>query len=341
MNNEDITLWAPEQDVVVSSRVRLARNYADTPFSPKMDGALAQRTIQRVVKAVEHSPDAGQYQCLLMKDLSQAQRKQLVEHHLVSYDLLKYADWSAALISSGETVSVMVNEEDHLRIQGLLRGLQLERAAELAFRMDDQLCAQDQFAFDPQWGYLTSCPTNTGTGLRASTLLHLPALSAAGQLSQIVQAIAKLGMTVRGLYGEGSDALGCMYQLSNQVTLGRTEEDIIRSLIAATMQIAGHERAVRSQMMAQDERGASDKLMRSVGILKYARVMTAAELMPRMSDLRLAVSLGLVDYPMTGVDNLMTDLQNGSLATRAGTEMDEKALDALRADILRDALKDV
>ena len=341
MNNEDITLRAPEQDVVVSSRVRLARNYADTPFSPKMDAVLAQRTIERVVQAMGQLPEAGEYRCLRMNELSPARRQQLVEHHLISYDLLKYADWSAALISSGETVSIMVNEEDHLRIQGLLRGLQLQRAAELAFRVDDQLCAQGEFAFDPQWGYLTSCPTNTGTGVRASTLLHLPALSAAGQLSQIVQAIAKLGMTVRGLYGEGSDALGCMYQLSNQVTLGRTEEDIIRSLIAATLQITGHERAVREQMMAQDERGTSDKLMRSVGILKYARVMTVGELMPRMSDLRLAVSLGLVDYPMSGVDNLMTDMQPGSLATSAGEEKDEKALDVLRADILREALKDL
>ena len=341
MSNEDITLRAPEQDVVVSSRVRLARNYADTPFSPKMDAVLAQRTIDRVVTAMEQTPEAGEYRCLRMKDLSPARRKQLVEHHLISYDLLKYVDWSAALISSGETVSIMVNEEDHLRIQGLLRGLQLQRAAELAFRVDDQLCAHGEFAFDPQWGYLTSCPTNTGTGVRASTLLHLPALSAAGQLSQIVQAIAKLGMTVRGLYGEGSDALGCMYQLSNQVTLGRTEEDIIRSLIAATLQITGHERAVRVSMMAEDERGTSDKLMRSVGILKYARVMTVGELMPRMSDLRLAVALDLVDYPMSGVDNLMTDLQDGSLATRAGEDKDEKALSVLRADILREALKDL
>ncbi|MGJ4850802.1 ATP--guanido phosphotransferase [Bacillota bacterium Meth-B3] len=328
---------APEQDVVLSSRVRLARNYADIPFFPKMDGERAGLTIERARAAMERKP--GDYEFLRMAELSEDARNRLVERHLVSYDLLKFKQWSAALISSGETTSIMVNEEDHLRIQGLLPGLQLERAAELAFKADDRLSEQGRFAYDAQWGYLTSCPTNVGTGMRASTMLHLPALSATGQIGSIVQAVAKLSMTVRGIYGEGSDAVGCLYQVSNQSTLGRTEDDIIRALIATTLQLAGHERQVREAMNQQDAVAVADKLMRSVGILKTARMMSAAELMPRMSDLRVAASIGLVNFPVNAVDALVWDLQNGSLAVRAGEALSERARDALRADILRDALK--
>ena len=330
---------APEQDVVLSSRVRLARNYADIPFFPKMDDERAGLTIERARAAMERKPD--DYEFLRMAELSEDARNRLVERHLISYDLLKFSHWSAALISNGETVSIMVNEEDHLRIQGLLPGLQLERAAELAFKADDLLCEQGRFAYDAQWGYLTSCPTNAGTGMRASTMLHLPALSATGQIGSVIQAVAKLSMTVRGIYGEGSDAVGCLYQVSNQATLGRTEDDIIRALIAATLQLAGHERQVREAMSQQDAVAVADKLMRSVGILKTARMMSATEFMPRMSDLRVAASIGLVDYPINAVDALVWDMQNGSLAVRAGKTLSERARDALRADILRDVLKDI
>ena len=177
--------------------------------------------------------------------------------------------------------------------------------------------------------------------MRASTMLHLPALSATGQIGSVIQAVAKLSMTVRGIYGEGSDAVGCLYQVSNQATLGRTEDDIIRALIAATLQLAGHERQVREAMSQQDAVAVADKLMRSVGILKTARMMSATEFMPRMSDLRVAASIGLVDYPINAVDALVWDMQNGSLAVRAGKTLSERARDALRADILRDALKDI
>ncbi len=334
-----IDYLAPEQDVVLSSRVRLARNYEDIPFFPKMDGHKAETTIVRARAAMEDQ--AGAFAYHRIAEMTEDERKRLVEHHLISYDLLKFADWSAALISSGETVSIMVNEEDHLRIQGLLPGLQLERAAELAFRADDRLGQQGKYAFDPRWGYLTSCPTNTGTGMRASTMLHLPALSRAGQIGSIVQAVAKLSMTVRGLYGEGSDAVGCLYQVSNQVTLGRSEEDIIRSLVAATLQLAGHERQVRKQMQKQDSAGTADKLMRSVGILKSARVLTATEVMPRMSDLRMAAAIGLIEYPLAEIDRLMKDMQNGSLGVSAGETTSERQKDVLRADQLREALKGV
>ncbi len=330
---------APEQDVVISSRVRLARNYSDVPFAPKLNEELADETIKRASDAIL---DDGQlYRLIRMSELSEDEQNELVEHHLVSYDLLKYKDCSAALISSGKTVSIMVNEEDHLRIQGLLPGMQLERTAELAFEADERLGKAGGYAFDTQWGYLTSCPTNTGTGLRASTMLHLPALSSAGQVSALLQTISKLGLTVRGLYGEGSDAKGNLYQLSNQVTLGRTEEDMIKTLMAATGQIADHERAVREQLRESEPMALLDKLMRSVGIMGHARLMSSAEFMQRYSDLRLLLAMGIVEGSLTGLDQLMMDLQPGSLNVRAGQPLSDAEQNVLRADLLREYIRGI
>lgn len=334
-------LRAPEQDVVMSSRVRLARNYQDIPFAPHMNAEYAQQTIERTSHTVLESSDGQNFRLMRMSELSEDERNRLVEHHLISYDLLKFSDYSAALISSGETVSIMINEEDHLRIQGLLPGMQLERSAELAFKADDTLGTQQNYAFDPQWGYLTSCPTNTGTGMRASAMLHLPALTAAGRISAIVQMVSKLGLTVRGFYGEGSDAMGCLYQLSNQVTLGRTEEDTIKTLSVVTLQIAAQERALREQMHRDDPDALLDKLMRSIALLANARIMGQKEFMQRYSDMRLAASLKLIDASLSEIDHMMMDLQNASLCVRAGHEMNDRQRDKLRADLLRAKLKEI
>lgn len=327
---------APEQDVVLSSRVRLARNYENVPFSPIMDQQGAEETIFRAEQSVKQSADGAHYKLYRMKELTQDARKRLVEHHLISYDLLKYADHSAALISDGETISIMINEEDHLRIQGLLPGLQLLRAAELAYAADDQLSKDGQIAFDPKIGYLTSCPTNTGTGMRASTMIHLPSLSATGQIGAIIQMVSKLGLTVRGLYGEGSDAQGYLYQLSNQVTLGRTEEDMINSLIAVTQQIAGIERSLRDKLSSQESLAVADRLMRSIGIMAYARSLTLAEFMQRYSDLRLAAIIGYTSVSLCELDAMMMDFQPSSLNVRAGGELSEEKQNELRADLTRE-----
>ena len=332
---------APEQDVVVSCRVRLARNYQDLPFSAKQTRECAQEVIDRASAAIEGSQEGSAYQLLRMSELEEDMRRKLVEHYLISYDLLKFWQRSAALISSGETVSVMLNEEDHLRIQGLMPGLQIERAAELAFSADDVLGAKYAFAFDPQWGYLTSCPTNVGTGMRASAMLHLPALSTSGQMGAVLQAVSKLGLTVRGLYGEGSEALGHLYQLSNQVTLGRSEEDVIRSLIAATEQIVGHERAVREHTEKKDMLSLQDTLLRSWGVAQNARLMSAKELMRRYSDIRYAASMGYLHAPLRGLDKLMMDLQPGSLGVYSGKLIGEREGEILRAKLLGEKLREL
>lgn len=331
-------LQAPEQDVVISSRVRLSRNYDDLPFSPKLTREYANEVVARTSDAVFRGSGGQSFSLLRMGELEQDARSRLVEHHLISYDLLKYANRSAAMVSANGTVTVMLNEEDHVRFQGLLPGLQLERAAELALGMDESVGEKYPFAFDTQLGFLTACPANTGTGMRCSVVLHLPALSGGGQMGAVMQAVAKLGLTIRGLYGEGTMARGHLYQLSNQATLGRSEEDVVRSLAAATKQIVGHERAMREAAEKRDMMQLQDTLMRSWGELMYARLMPTKEFMRRYSDIRYAASMGYLHAPLPALDVLMMDVQPGSLGVKAGKLIGDRESEILRAKILREEL---
>ena len=332
-------IMAPEQDVVISSRVRLSRNYEDLPFSPKLTKEYAEEVIERTSDAVFNGINGSAYTLLRMSELEEDARSRLVEHHLISYDLLKFVNRSAAMVSSAGTVTVMLNEEDHVRFQGLLPGLQLERAAEMALKLDETLGERYPFAFDAQWGFLTACPANPGTGMRASVILHLPALTSAGQMGAVMQTIAKLGLTIRGLYGEGSEARGNLYQLSNQATLGRSEEDVIRSHAAATSRIVEHERSMREEAEKKDMLQLQDSLMRSWGELMYARLMTAKEFMRRYSDIRYAASMGYLHAPLPALDVLMMDVQPGSLGVKAGKLISKRESEILRAKVLREELQ--
>ena len=275
---------------------------------------------------------------LRMRDLEEDARNRLVEHHLISYDLLKYSSRSAAMVSSAGTISVMLNEEDHVRFQGLLPGLQLERSAEMALTLDEKVGDDHPYAFDSQWGFLTACPANTGTGMRACVILHLPALAAAGQMGAVMQSVAKLGLNIRGMYGDGAEAQGQLYQMSNVATLGRSEEDVVRSLVAATEEIVGHERAMRENAEKRDMLQLQDALMRSWGEAMEARLMTTKEFMKRYSDIRYAASLGYLHLPVPALDLLMMDLQPGSLGVRAGRLIGEREAEILRAKTLREEL---
>lgn len=331
-------LNAPEQDVALLSRVRLARNYRDMPFQTMMNKDDTAILGKRVEAAVQAGGQRNAFRWEKMAELSEDERRQLLEHFLISNDLLKYSDTAAVMISQGETISIMVGEEDHLRIFGLLPGLQMERVADLAYTADGWLEKGGPYAFDSQFGYLTSCPTNAGTGMRGFILLHLPILCAAGQIGRVVQEIAKLGLTLRGLYSDGNEADGSLYQLSNHASLGRTEEDVIRSLVAAATQIIEIERGAREKVLSQDELAISDRLFRTIGILRHARLMNDREWMQRWSDLRLASILGLVEAPLTDIDRMMMDLQSASLNTRAGKPLSERERDTVRADILREKM---
>jgi protein arginine kinase len=220
-----------EKGVVLSGRIRLARNYADLPFRCAPHFQHQGNCIARATQALKEN-DPDRYRLYLLEKASPEERQALVEEHLISKDLLTDVSSAAALIREDRRVSVMVNEEDHLRIQALVDGLELDAASREAFAAEEMLAKDYPFSFDPQLGYLTSCPTNTGTGLRASLMLHLPLMYQFHMMGTVAQNVAKLGLTLRGIYGEGSEALGNVYQVSNQVTLGRAEQDIIDSVTA-------------------------------------------------------------------------------------------------------------
>ena len=326
---------APEQDVVVSSRVRLARNFADIPFVHRQNDMQAEICIDRVCDAISRGKDGDAYRLYRMNELSDAQKQELSEHRLISNELMGLKEHGAAMISTGRNVSVMINEDDHMRIQGLMPGLQLERSAELAFRVEEEIGSKYQLAFDTQIGYLTSYPTDAGTGMRTSIVVHLPALTAARQVGPVMQAVSKLGLTLRGFYGEGSDARGQMYILTNQATLGRSEDDILKSVAAAADQIVSHERQMREKAEKTDMLALQDRLMRSFGEVMNARIMTAKEMTRRISDIRYAASMGYVHAPISALDELMQDLQNGSLTVYAERAMNDREKDVLRAELLR------
>ena len=334
-------LPAPEQDVVVSSRVRLARNFEDSPFSIKETDEQAEEVIRRVSSAILEGPRGDAYTFYRMNELSDSDRQELNEHRLISNELLSLKSRGAVLISSGRNVSVMMNEDDHLRVQGLMPGLQLERSAELAFAVDDEVGMKYPLAFDAQLGYLTSYPTDVGTGMRLSTVLHLPALTAARQIGPVMQAVGKLGLTVRGFYGEGSEVRGNMYVLSNQQSLGRSEDDMLRSMSAAADQIVGHERQMREQTERADMLLLQDRLMRSLGEVMYARVMSAKEMTRRLSDIRYAASMGYFHAPLRALDELLMDMQTGSLAKYAGRPLSDRERDEMRSDLMKKRLAEI
>lgn len=332
---------APEQDVVVSSRVRLARNFEDIPFALKETDEQAEEVIHRVSSTITEGPRGEAYAFCRMSELADFERQELNEHRLISNELLTMKSRGAVLISSGRNVSVMMNEDDHIRVQGLMPGLQLERSAELAFAVDDEVGQKYPLAFDPQLGYLTSFPTDVGTGMRISAVLHLPALTAARQIGPVMQAVGKLGLTVRGFYGEGSEVRGNMYVLSNQQSLGRSEDDMLRSIAAAAEQIVGHERQTREQMERADMLLLQDRLLRSLGEVLHSRLMGAKEMTRRLSDIRYAASMGYFHAPLRALDELLMDMQPGSLVKYAGKPLSDRERDEMRSDLMKKRLAEI
>lgn len=280
-------------DVVISSRVRLARNLEDFPFTPKLDAATSEAIAQKTVEALR----VGLGEELVVYDMRapETRKRLLLEDHLVSPDFCTETPLKRLLVTDKSgSLAVMINEEDHVRIQAIVPGFDLEKAYETASRADDALAESVTLAFDETLGYLTACPTNLGTGLRASVMLHLPALSAYGYIKSLAALMTKIGLTVRGMYGEGSEALGCLYQLSNQVTLGISEKDAIEKLTGAVKQIVAKERELRTQMLADKNGDTADKLWRSFGTLRYARKLDTAEAARLISNVRFGAVCGVI-----------------------------------------------
>lgn len=306
----------PDSDIVFSSRVRLARNLRQSPFPMLATESQAKKVIDQVTEVVdtEDFKSLDHFEKLVLNDLSSLEKRVLVEKHLISPHLANESRNGAVILSDNESASIMINEEDHLRIQCLYPGFQLQEAWNMANKMDDVLEQHLDYAFDERRGYLTSCPTNVGTGIRASVMMHLPALVLTQQINRILNAISQIGLVVRGIYGEGSEASGNLFQISNQITLGHSEEEIISNLYSVTKQIIEHERSARRTLLESNKIQIEDKLYRSYGILFNARVMESKEAATRLSDLRLAIDLGLITSLSAKVINeLMVLIQPGFL----------------------------
>lgn len=323
--------------VVVSGRVRLARNYHDLPFSTVKKPENAQLCIERAQQAMEQEKD--EYTLYRMEEMPQVERLKLVERHLISRDLLKHTEVGAALIRNDRRISIMVNEEDHLRIQSIVNGFDLSAAAQEAFHAEEALEKGCTFSFDSQLGYLTSCPTNAGTGMRASLMMHLPLLTRCKQMGNVHQSVAKLGLTIRGIYGEGSEALGDLYQVSNQVTLGRTEEEIIEAVTGVGRQLIGMEEALRDRTMKEKPFEWKDAMWRSYALLRYAVRMDEKEFMQHWSHLRVGASLGIFHTPLSTIDDLLTVAQNAHVQRYASQLSGNPPVEEARCDLIRRTLE--
>ncbi|HBM76407.1 MAG TPA: protein arginine kinase [Clostridiaceae bacterium] len=337
-----ITTKGPESDIVLSSRIRLARNIKGYHFPHIMSVDEAKKVIKECSNSImEKSPVlAKDFHVIEMDKLSPIERSAMVEEHLISTGLAENYPKSAVLLNTDSTVSIMINEEDHIRLQVIYPGLQLKEAYEYASKLDDVIEESVDYAFDQRMGYLTACPTNIGTGIRASVMLHLPALTVTGNINGVLNAVAQVGLTIRGIYGEGSNVQGNIYQISNQVTLGLSEEEVISNLMAVTKQIVDNEKAAIEKLKESNIMQLEDTVYRSLGILKNARLLSSNECLNLISNIRLGVGMGIItDIDSTLLNEIMISIQPATLVKREGKELDSASRDIKRAEYVRERLK--
>lgn len=327
-----------DSDIAVSSRVRFARNLKGLPFYHWADEDKKREVYERVKQALFDIPELKNGIWVDVSDLSDLDKYFLLERHLVSRELVEKGPYKACLIGDQEIISVMVNEEDHIRLQVLESGLSLLSALDIARKIDSELANRLDYAFSYEWGYLTACPTNTGTGLRASVMLHLPLLVFTKQIANVINTIAKLSFTTRGFYGEGTEASGNFFQISNQVTLGRSEEEIVENLLKVIDQVISYERQARERVFAQDRFTIEDQIYRSYGMLKYAHIMNSKEAIELLSNLRLGRELGIIDIDIKKINELLLLIQPAHLQKIEGKKLTMKERDIKRAELIRKRL---
>lgn len=334
-------IWYKENndDIIISTRVRLARNLSGYPFPGMMSEKQAADAAEKVYENIKNSNSAlsDNFTFYSMKDTPDTEKQVLAEKHLISPELINKKG-GAALISKDETMSIMLMEEDHVRLQVIMGGSRLDEAYETASRVDDVIDENTKYAFDKDFGYLTSCPTNTGTGLRASVMMHLPALTLTENMGRIISSASGLGIAVRGLYGEGSKAYGCLYQISNQVTLGLSEHEIIDKVKNIVNQIAEREQEAREKLLENNRDYLEDKLWRSYGALRYARKVSSAEAKALISDCLMAKSMGIIDDLDANLIELMILCEPASVEHREKKRLSPDERDKKRAELIRNTL---
>lgn len=324
-----------ESDIVLSTRIRLARNLKDYPFPERLDEKKRQEVNELVKDAFLKADGCLSY--IKMNELSSYQSVSLAEKHLISPEFASDSTGRALLVSDEEDVSIMLCEEDHVRIQVIFPGLSPEEAYKKASKYDEILENSFSIAFSEKLGYLTQCPTNLGTGMRASVMLHLPALSAKGAISRLASTVAKLGLTLRGTYGEGTEPVGDIYQLSNQVTLGISDEAAIKNLHSITKEIISQEKDARKELLCDNR--VIDKIYRALGILQTAHMLSWGEFSSLVSLVRLGASGGLLDIPTELLSTLLIETQPATINTNEGKALSISERDVIRAKTVRDSLK--
>ena len=333
-------LTGKDSDVVISSRVRYARNLSGFPFTHAAKMASLEEILDKVKTSTEKMKIASNLKWIDLRKTTLIDRYCLIEKHLMSPEMLIGKHPSALILNSDESLSVMVNEEDHLRIQAILPGLQMDMAYKMCNDFEEQLGSKLDYAFDDKLGYLTSCPTNLGTAMRVSAMMHLPAMVAMGVINKILEACGKIGVAVRGVYGENSEAEGNIFQISNQVTLGRKEDDIISNMTHIVGQIIEQERALRQKMYNDSKIGTEDKVFRAYGVLSNARSVTCNESMDLISWIRLGIYMNIIDFvnPVK-MNTLLVDIQPGNIQKRYGENLSGEERDVKRADLCREMIR--
>lgn len=332
-------------DIFISSRIRFARNLNDYNFAPKLSQQAADELVGRVKEILPKLKELNQnkrYYSCDVNELAELDRNAMVEKHIISPEFAAKKQHTGLILSEDETVSIMINEEDHVRIQVLQSGMNLEEALKEANAIDDLMHEMLGFAFDEKLGYLTTCPTNVGTGLRASYMVFLPALTTAKRMPQLIEEVSKYGIAIRGMYGEHSKSMGGLYQISNLKTLGYSETELIQNLNRFVAQIVQQEKKLRIYMLSTEYDELQDQVSRSYGILKYAKRISSSEAMSLLADVKFGMDTGLlkpIDPP--NLFRLMMAIRPCSLQWKLSKNVGKTTRDRIRADYIRNHLPDI
>lgn len=329
----------PHANIVMSSRIRLARNFADISFPSRATDDELERVLKTVSESITEIDMLKDVQFIKLMDLDKIDRQLLVERHLMSVDHAAHPQCKALIINNEEVLSIMVNEEDHLRLQVMHSGFDLNETWEIISKIDSALSEKMTFAYRRDWGFLTACPTNTGTAMRGSVMMHLPALVMTKQINKVMAAISKLSFASRGFYGEGSQAVGKFYQISNQVSLGHSETEIIQNINGLIHQIVQQEEQARQALLLQNRSMLEDKVGRAWGVLRHARIINSQETTELLSMVRLGLDVGLLEgVDRKTINDLLITTQPAHLQKIEGKKLDAFHRDTRRADLIRERL---
>ena len=326
-------------DIVVSTRIRLARNLLNYPFPNRMTNKQVKDACEEIKESIigSNSTLRNEFTMYNMEELDAKEKQLMYEKHLISSDMLK-RPFASVMITKDENMSIMLMEEDHIRLQVIMGGMKLKEAYETATKVDDVIDESVKYAFSKDFGYLTSCPTNTGTGMRASVMMHLPALTMTDNIQRIISSASNLGIAIRGLYGEGSKAYGNLYQISNQVTLGLCENEIIEKVTNIVKQIIELEKDARNKIYKNNKYGLEDRIWRSLGILKNARLMTSKEAKTLISDVIMGKNMGIITDTDKNLIELLVYTEPAFIEADSKEKLSPEERDRQRADFLRKEL---